>query len=113
EEELAVRAEAMEEGYKTATLVPLSTAERCLEAMQLCQEMADLAPPTMISDVGSGALMAHAGLKSAIYNVRINLPSISDDSFHAEVRGRLDSLLDNAATAATHVEARVEEALEA
>jgi glutamate formiminotransferase/formiminotetrahydrofolate cyclodeaminase len=112
EEELAVRAVAMEEGYKTATLVPLSTAERCLEAMALCQEMASLAPAAMISDVGSGSLMAHAGLKAAIYNVRINLPSISDESFHEEVQERLDTLLGDAAEAAAQVDASVEASLE-
>jgi formiminotetrahydrofolate cyclodeaminase len=65
----------------------------------------------MISDVGSGALMAHAGLKSAIYNVRINLPNISDEAFDQEVRGKLDGLLKAADEAARAVEGFVEDAL--
>jgi glutamate formiminotransferase/formiminotetrahydrofolate cyclodeaminase len=112
EEERAARTAAMQEGYKEATLVPLTTAERCLHAMSLCQEMSELAPSTMISDVGSGALLAHAGLKSAIYNVRINLPSITDEGFHEEVRTRMESLLGDAADLADRVEAKVEEALD-
>ena len=76
EEERVVRAEAIQEGYKSATLVPMTTVEGCFEALGLCREMAGLATPEMISDVGSGALMAHAGLKAAAFNVRINLPSI-------------------------------------
>ena len=111
EEERAVRSAAIEEGYKTATLVPLGTAEGCLEAMTLCKEMASMATPEMISDVGSGALMAYAGLKSAIYNVRINLPNISDEAFDQEVRGKLDGLLQSADEAARVVEGFVEEAL--
>ena len=111
EEERALRSAAIQEGYKTATLVPLRTAEGCLEAMTLCQEMAAMATPEMISDVGSGALMAHAGLRSETYNVRINLPNISDDAFDKEVRGKLDGLLQGAEAAEREVEGFVEAAL--
>ena len=54
----------------------------------------------------------HAGLKAAAYNVRINLPSIDDEDFHGEIRGRLDSLFAKADDYAREVEALVEEALE-
>ena len=111
EEERTHRSAAIQEGYKTATLVPLGTAEGCLEAMTLCQEMGAMATPEMISDVGSGALMAHAGLKSAIYNVRINLPNISDEAFDQEVRGKLNGLLKAADEAARAVEGFVEDVL--
>ena len=111
-EEQAARAAAIQEGYKSATLVPLGTAEACLEAMALCHEMAALAPVEMISDVGTGALLGHAGLKAAAYNVRINLPSIEDESFHEEVRARLERLFTKAEEHAAAVEARVEEALQ-
>lgn len=113
EEEQTARSAAIQEGYKAATLVPLGTAEACLEAMTLCREIAAMAASEMISDVGSGALMAHAGLKSAIYNVRINLPNISDEVFDKEVRGNLDGLLRAADEAAREVEGMVEAALEA
>ena len=111
EEARTLRSVAIQKGYKTATLVPLETAEACLEAMKLCEEMAAMATPEMISDVGSGALMAHAGLKAAIYNVRINLPHISADVFNKHVRGKLDGLLQEADEAARAVEKRVEAAL--
>ncbi len=112
EAEKAERARVIQEGYRQATQVPLATAERCLEAMKLCAEMAGLASAQMISDVGTGALMAHAGLKGAAYNVRINLPSIRDESFRGEVRARLDALLAEAGEVARGVEARVEELLD-
>ncbi|MEE2669621.1 MAG: glutamate formimidoyltransferase [Gemmatimonadota bacterium] len=112
EEERDLRSAAIQEGYKEATLVPLQTAEGCLEAMKLCQVMVDMATPEMISDVGSGVLIAHAGLKSAIYNVRINLPNISDKAFNAKVRGKLDGLLREADEAAQAVGELVEASLE-
>jgi glutamate formiminotransferase/formiminotetrahydrofolate cyclodeaminase len=111
-DERVARSAAIQQGYKKATSVPLGTAESCLEAMALCQEMSGMAPPEMISDVGTGALLGHAGLKAAAYNVRINLPSIEDQEFHAEVRGRLNSLFAKADECANAVEARVEEALQ-
>jgi len=113
EEEKAVRTKAIQVGYRRATLVPLGTVESCLAAMKLCEEMAALAPKEMISDVGTGALMGHAGLKAAAYNVRINLPSITDEAFRTDVRGRLDGFLEEGAQVARRVEAKVEEALSA
>ena len=112
EEERALRSTAIEEGYKTATLVPLETASRCLEAMSLCQEIAGIASAEMISDVASGSLIAHAGLKSAIYSVLSNLPNISDETFDKEVRVKLDGLLQKADKLARAVEGVVETALE-
>ena len=67
--------------------------------------------PEMISDVGSGALMAHAGLKAAAYNVRINLPNISDERFCDEIRGRLGGIVEEAGQLLAEVEAAVEKRL--
>lgn len=113
EEERAERTRAIQEGYRTATLVPMATAERCLEAMALCREMAGMASPQMISDVGTGALLGHAGAKAAGYNVRINLPHIADEALRSELHGRLDALLAEAAEVARAVEEQVDAALEA
>jgi glutamate formiminotransferase/formiminotetrahydrofolate cyclodeaminase len=112
EEERKVRASAILEGYKVATQVPMDTAVSCLEAMVLCRDMAAMATPEMISDVGTGALMAHAGLKAAGYNVRINLPNISDEGFGSETRATLAELLDRAEEVAGEVEVLVNRVLE-
>jgi len=111
EEECAARAAAMEAGYRVATSVPLSTVEGCVSAIRLCREVAALAPKEMISDVGTGALLGLAGAKAAGYNVRINLPHIGDTAFRADVKGRLQALLAEAAETAATVERIVEEAL--
>ncbi len=110
-EEKAERSRAIQKGYKEATNVPLATAERCLDAMRLCREMADIASEQMISDVGTGMHLAHAGLKGAAYNVRINLPNITDETFRSDVRDRLDAFLKEAEEVSVKVEERVEAAL--
>lgn len=111
EEERAIRAKAIQEGYKAATLVPLETVEQCRDTLALCLDMAKLAPEEMISDVGAGALVARAGLMGAAYNVRINLKSIEDDEFRRETVHRLQGLMDEGLEHAATVEALLEEAL--
>jgi glutamate formiminotransferase/formiminotetrahydrofolate cyclodeaminase len=112
EEERETRAEAMREGYKAATRVPLANVELSVEVLRLCAEIAPLASSQMISDVGTAALLADAGARSAAYKVRINLPETGDESFSAEMRGAVEALLAESAELAGAVTAVVEEKLE-
>jgi len=111
EAERAERTRLMQEGYKVATRVPLTTVEQCRDALKLCAEMAPIADPNMVSDVGTGALMAHAGAQAAAYNVRINLPQITDEDFEGDMREALAGLLQECGELAAAVAAEVEEAL--
>ena len=111
EEEREARAGAMREGYKAATRVPLANVELCVEVLRLCAEIAPLASPQMISDVGTAALLADAGARSAAYNVRINLPETGDESFAGEMRGAVEALLTESAELTGAVTATVEEKL--
>jgi glutamate formiminotransferase/formiminotetrahydrofolate cyclodeaminase len=112
EEEREARAEAMREGYKSATRVPLANVELSVEALRLCAEIAPLSDPQMISDVGTAALLAEAGARSAAYNVRINLPETGDEEFSDRMRDALEVLLAESAELAGTVAALVEEKLE-
>ena len=111
-EQQQVRAQAMQEGYKSAARVPLRTAELCKEALELCLRAASLGNEAVMSDAGVGALMANAGVKGAIYNVRINLPHTKDEQFIAEMRATLDDLLREADTLCDAVQNEVEDHLD-
>jgi glutamate formiminotransferase/formiminotetrahydrofolate cyclodeaminase len=111
ETERTARAQAMEEGYMAATRVPLGTVELCCDALILCKEMAELADPEMVSDVGTGAQMARAGAHAAAYNVRINLRHISDEAFNKEMRDRVGALVAECEELAASVVGKVEEVL--
>ncbi|UCC75190.1 MAG: glutamate formimidoyltransferase [Gemmatimonadota bacterium] len=111
EAERAERARAMEEGYKTATRVPLGTVELCRDALVLCKEMAELADPEMVSDVGTGGHVAKAGAHAAAYNVRINLRHISDEGFNKEMREKVSALTAECDELTASVVAKVEEVL--
>jgi glutamate formiminotransferase/formiminotetrahydrofolate cyclodeaminase len=112
EAERAVRKKAIQDGYKAATLVPLSTVEQCRDALSLCLEMARMAPEEMITDVGTGALVARAGLMGAAYNVRINLKSIDDAAFQKKTRDRLQGAVEEGEAIAREIEELLEGVLE-
>jgi len=95
-EEREARELAIQEGYKVATSVPLQTAELCLAALRLCHQVGQSGLPASITDAAVGALMARAGVLGAVYNVRINLPSITDAAWVDEQKGRLDALVSEA-----------------
>jgi glutamate formiminotransferase/formiminotetrahydrofolate cyclodeaminase len=110
-EEREIRDRAIQEGYREATLVPLTTVEQCRDALKICLEMVRMAPEEMMSDVGTGALVARAGLIGAAYNVRINLKSIDDEAFGARMREELQGLVEEGEGLAREVESFMEEGL--
>lgn len=110
-EEKALRNQAIQEGYKAATLVPMATVEQCRDALALCKEVVAMASEEMISDVGTGALVARAGLVGAAYNVRINLKSIEDKAWGEGLLEKLQGLLEEGEKLAREVESFMEEAL--
>lgn len=81
EGEKTARASAMAAAYEKATSVPLVTARLCLQVIELAEEAARTGNRNSISDAGVGALLAKAGLESALLNVRINLPSVREGTF--------------------------------
>jgi len=95
-EERKARKEAIQQGYKDASQVPLETARACFEALELCAEVAGKGNAPSVTDAGVGALMACAGVEAAVYNVKINLPSIEDETFRKELAATLDSLVADA-----------------
>ncbi len=94
--EKAARDAAIQAGYKTATLVPLATAESCLEAMQLSLAAAKIGLEASVTDAGVGVVMGRAGLLAGIYNVKINLGSIDDAPWVEDIRSKLGSMIDEA-----------------
>ena len=111
DEQRATRDAALETGYRAATAVPLATVGQCRDALAVCGEMAPLMDAGMASDVGSGALLAHAGARAAGYNVRINLKEIPDETFCTETSAALEVLLGECDALAAAVEAAVEATL--
>lgn len=80
-EQKKARQEAMQDGLKQAVMVPLATAQKSLEAIEIAETVARNGNPNSITDVGVGAQIAFSGVKGGIYNVLINLKDIEDEAF--------------------------------
>jgi len=113
EAQASARAAALQAGYQRATSVPLRTAQLCLEALRHCRTAAEQGLPASVSDAGVGALMARAGLRGAVANVRINLPAITDAAWVSAQRSQLEALLAEAEALEQATMARVDALLEA
>jgi glutamate formiminotransferase/formiminotetrahydrofolate cyclodeaminase len=92
-EEKAAREAALQAAYRRASLVPLETAEACLEAIGLAARAAEKGNRNSISDAGVGALMARAGVEGAALNVLINIGSVSDSAFAADLKARAETMI--------------------
>lgn len=92
--EKAARQEAMAEASKRTTEVPLSTLELCVFLAEIANEAMKHGNKNAVSDAGVAALFADAAGKAAAFNVKINLQSIKDEKFAAEVRKKMDSALE-------------------
>jgi formiminotetrahydrofolate cyclodeaminase len=92
-QERATRSAAVQAALRGATEVPLEVATACMEVLQLASLVANHGNRNAVSDAAVGALLAHAGLRGAALNVRINLQSIRDDPFRESATSRLDPLL--------------------
>ena len=93
DDQKAVRAAAMQDALKNATMPPMHIAETAVEIMDLCMPAAEKGNKWAVSDAGVAVLMAEAALRAAALNVLINLGTIKDQEFVAEKRAHLDGLL--------------------
>jgi formiminotetrahydrofolate cyclodeaminase len=92
-EEKTARREAIQTATQKATLTPLATARACAEVIELGRLAVAMGNPNAGSDAGAGVACAQAGLKAAVLNVFINLPSIKDEAFVSTHRAALHQIL--------------------
>jgi len=77
---------------KLATEVPLRVAEKSHEVLQIAQSLFAITSPNMKSDLTTAQALAHAAITGALANVEINLASMKDPAFAAEVKQRLNAI---------------------
>lgn len=92
DDEKAARTAAIQEGYKEAIQSPLRIARACFSVMETAERLMGKTNKNALSDLTVGAEQAQAGLMGALFNVRINLPSIKDTAFADETRVEADDL---------------------
>jgi len=82
----------IEAALKQATSVPLGVAERAHEIAAIVERLRPITSPNMKSDLTTAAALARAAIAGASANVEINLESLQDAAFAADVRRRAAAL---------------------
>jgi formiminotetrahydrofolate cyclodeaminase len=77
---------------KQATSVPLKVAEQAREVAGIAEKLKPVTNPNMKSDLTTAVALARAAIEGALANVQINLESLKDSAFVAEVRGKVATL---------------------
>jgi formiminotetrahydrofolate cyclodeaminase len=89
----AQEGEALIEAALTqATRVPLSVSEKAQEVARIAASLEATTNPNMKSDLTTARALARAAIAGALANVEINLASVKDAGFVAEVRKRTEIL---------------------
>lgn len=93
EDDPARRAE-WDDAVAGAIAAPEAILTACVEVLELVSHLLDKTSRMLRSDLAIAGILAEAGARSAAWNVRINLPQLTDED-EAErleliVRGRLD-----------------------
>jgi len=78
----------IEAALKEATAVPLNVAEKAHAIAQIARSLEPITNPNMKSDLTTALALAGAAITGALANVEINLASLQDQAFAAEVRRR-------------------------
>lgn len=83
----------LDAAWKQATNVPLRVAERAREVLQIAEGLRPITNPNMKSDLVTAGALARAAIEGALANVEINLESLKDQLFVAQVRQKASALV--------------------
>jgi formiminotetrahydrofolate cyclodeaminase len=72
-------------------LVPLKVTRVALDVLQVCQDLASIANPNLLSDVAVAAVLAEATFACGRINVEINLEGLTDAEMAASTERDLDT----------------------
>ena len=92
DEEKAARSAAMQEGLKAAARVPLGVAQTIDTLFPALEKAVTIGNPNAVTDGMVGTMLARTGILGALFNVRVNLESIKDEAFVAELSAETDKL---------------------
>ena len=86
EQEAAKRKQAIQNAFKNASLVPLGVAQNAFRIIDLAEKVVKHGNKNAATDGVVGVMMARTAVLSALYNVKINLSSITDAAFVEKMR---------------------------
>lgn len=81
QKEKAARKVAMQDGMKAAAMAPMAMAELGAKMMPVCWDIVAKGNKNAASDALAGVLMMRAAVLGSVYNVRINLKTVTDEEY--------------------------------
>ncbi|MEF9954727.1 MAG: cyclodeaminase/cyclohydrolase family protein [Clostridium sp.] len=96
DEEKAARREAMQNGLKAAAQVPLSVGAAAYKIFPIAEAVVARGNTNAVTDGLVAAMMARTAVIGALFNVKINLGSIKDEAFVAELAAEVKELEEKA-----------------
>ena len=92
QEETLVRQQTIQDGLKQAALIPLDVAKGAAKLMELTGKAVEKGNKNAVTDGVVGAMMAKTAALAALYNVKINLLLIKDETFVEEISKQVKHL---------------------
>ncbi len=92
DEEKAIRSAAIQENTKNAALVPMEVARRTATLLPRIEAVVARGNQNAVTDGCVAMMCARVAIVGALFNVRINLTSLKDETFVAELRAEADRL---------------------
>lgn len=86
------RNRAIQEALKNAALIPMGVAKDAFKLMELAGKLVETANKNVLTDAGVAAMMARTAVLSALYNVKINLASITDNVFVTDLTKQFEHI---------------------
>jgi formiminotetrahydrofolate cyclodeaminase len=86
------RGRAIQDAMKNAARVPLEVALDALQVMDLAETVITSGNRNAVTDGAVGVMLGRTAALGALYNVKINLASVKDPAFVAEMMGEANRL---------------------
>ncbi len=87
------RPRLIEEGYKKALEVPLRCFDYAKKALELEYLLSKYGDKGLITDTAIGGILSYAAMEGSVYNIKINLKFIKDESYKNKILGMLEPSL--------------------
>ena len=91
-EEKEKREQTIQDDLKHATLVPWGVAEDAFSILKLARKVVSRGNRNAVTDGAVAAMMARTAVLAALYNVKINLGLIKDETFVDEMKEKVKRL---------------------
>jgi formiminotetrahydrofolate cyclodeaminase len=108
----AARDAAVAAAVLTCILVPQNIGAIAAAVLDLCNQLADVVNPYLLSDLAVAADLAMATVRCAIYNIKVNLPDVTDPAQRHRVEAESSHLFEVALRAVQSASKRIWQRLE-